>query len=291
MSRTNAAAKLARAPHKATRKIVAHYGEDLPKALYTEFARANRAHFGGKLGSPMILVQQAGGPRALGDYIGRDIHGLESCIRIAPSNERRGLKFCFDVLLHEMVHAWQTEVSHEEESGYRGHGPRFAEQCNLIGKKLGLPPVGVRNRGDNLPDCAHWPMNVRPAGYYPAPWIATKHAAKSEGKTGGTGGGESERSEPKADDRFGIIVDGSRVAQGLNTLVTLIASRLGVRRSDVLARGIVALMREMNVKQSDVAEHVNVRVKRTPALPPKLDDILGKDPSPVGTANDSGHEP
>lgn len=81
-----------------------------------------------------------------------------------------GDALAFDALLHKMVHAWQT-VSDNREPGYAGHGPKFAAKCNEIGQALGLGPVGVKGRtkgrnGVRLPDCAQWPLNVRPEGYY-----------------------------------------------------------------------------------------------------------------------------
>jgi hypothetical protein len=63
-----------------------------------------------------------------------------------------------------MIHVWQAETDNREP-GYAGHGPKFAAECNRIGKALGLAEVGVKGRG-GLPDCAGWPLNVRPAGYY-----------------------------------------------------------------------------------------------------------------------------
>ena len=160
-----------RAPHKATGAVVAQSGELAAQELYSAFQAYNKAHFAGKLAAPLVLIMTARTPRTLGDYIAKDIHGLESRIRIAPMALKRGMAFALDVLLHEMVHAWQEEIDGNGEDGYRGHGPRFAYMCNKIGAQLGLPPVGVKGR-DGLPDCKHWPENVRPAGYYPEPFVA-----------------------------------------------------------------------------------------------------------------------
>jgi hypothetical protein len=159
-------APLERRPHKATRAVVETLGEEAPRALYRAFDAYNAEHFAGALGAPLIFLTQTSGPRALGDYIGRDVHGLRSRVRIAPGVVARGELFALDVLLHEMVHAWASEVASDPEHGYRGHGPVFAAKCNEIGAKLGLPPVGVKGR-KGLPDCAQWPLCVRPAGYYP----------------------------------------------------------------------------------------------------------------------------
>jgi hypothetical protein len=155
-----------RAPHVATGKIVEQRGEEPARRLYAAFAEYDARFFSGKLGSPLVLITQAQSTRTHGDYVPRDILGLESRIRIAPAAVRRGERFALDVLLHEMIHAWQHELARDLETGYRGHGPAFAAECNRIGAQLGLPPVGVKGRG-GLPDCAHWPMCVRPEGYYP----------------------------------------------------------------------------------------------------------------------------
>jgi hypothetical protein len=164
-SHLNETAALERRPHKATRAVVEVLGQPAPKALYVAFDAFNAEHFAGRLGAPLIFITPPSSPRALGDYITRDEHGLRSRIRLAPAAARKGERFMMDVLLHEMIHAWASEVEGDMEPGYRGHGPKFAAKCNAIGKLLGLGEVGVKGRG-GLPDCAQWPMCVRPAGYY-----------------------------------------------------------------------------------------------------------------------------
>lgn len=140
------------------------------------FAEFNQRFFRGELAAPLVLITQANSARTVGDYAARDIHGLESRIRIAPASVKRGILFTFDVLLHEMIHAWQHEIDGQTEPGYRGHGPRFAAMCNKIGASMGLLPVSVKGR-DGLRDCAHWPLNVRPADYYPVPYrVPTRRA-------------------------------------------------------------------------------------------------------------------
>jgi hypothetical protein len=74
-----------------------------------------------------------------------------------------------DVLLHETIHQYHDEITGQVERGYHGHGPAFRDECNRIGKALGLPPVRTskaRGPEKELPSCAHWPFNVRPEGYY-----------------------------------------------------------------------------------------------------------------------------
>lgn len=167
-----------RAPHRATAKVVELAGQPFARLLYSAFTQYNDKFFGGLLGQALVLVTPPRTPRALGDYIKRDEHGLESRIRIAPNALERGELFCLDVLLHEMVHAWQEEVAEDGEDGYRGHGPKFAAACNAIGKLLGLPEVGVKGR-DGKPNCAHWPMCVRPAKYYPNKYVAPTRKPKA----------------------------------------------------------------------------------------------------------------
>jgi hypothetical protein len=148
-----------RAAHHAIAKTVEEHGTHAPKALYAAYVAFNRDHFDGKLGAPLVFVGACSSPRALGDYCGQDVHGLESRIRISEKAVRKGLKYATWILLHEMVHAWCQEIEGDLEMGYRGHGPRFAAKCNEIGKKLGLRDVGVKGR-KGLPDCAQWPLNV-----------------------------------------------------------------------------------------------------------------------------------
>lgn len=187
----------ARSPHVATHAVVKKQGDEIARKLYAAFHEFNRSHFQRRLAAPLILITQSKSARTQGDYSPRDVHGLDSRIRIAPATitpkkgKRAGEKLALDVLLHEMIHAWQHEVIGDLEPGYRGHGPRFASMCNQIGAKLGLPPVGVKGR-DGLPDCAYWPENVRPAGYYPAPFVKP---TRDDGKTGAEGEGDSEGEE------------------------------------------------------------------------------------------------
>lgn len=145
--------------HEAMVETVQERGGDAPRALYAAYEHFNREHFDGKLGVPLILIGACSSPRALGDYIGRDVHGLESRIRIAERAVRRGLPYARWVLLHEMVHAWCQEQVHDGEPAYRGHGPKFARTCNEIGARYGFQQVSAKNR-KGIPDCAQWPFNV-----------------------------------------------------------------------------------------------------------------------------------
>jgi hypothetical protein len=190
---TNQHSETMRAPHLATAEVIAYAGQPAAQRLLAMFDTLNIKHFDSELGDPLVLILQTQSARTLGDYCPRDVHGLESRIRLAPHVIAKGQRFADDVLLHEMVHAWQHEIAEDGEEGYRGHGPVFARKCNEIGTDLGLPPVGVKGR-DGLPDCKSWPMNVRPAGYYGADFKApTRKPKKQQAKkpAGESEGGES----------------------------------------------------------------------------------------------------
>lgn len=149
---------------RALRESVEADGHPVVRFLYERYLAFGLAFFGGMLPDCTVLLSPPSSPRALGDHCAADEHGLRYRVRIAPSVVRGGELLLADVLLHELVHVW-CNAAGQPEKGYRGHGPAFAAACNKIGEMIGLPAVGVRGR-DGLPDCAQWPLNVRPAGYY-----------------------------------------------------------------------------------------------------------------------------
>jgi hypothetical protein len=71
-------------------------------------------------------------------------------------------------LLRLTVRQYALEVLDDEEPGYRGFGPKFAEQANRIGLLLRLAPVVERNRetGRRSPLARGWPHCVHPATRY-----------------------------------------------------------------------------------------------------------------------------
>ena len=217
MNETAHVALLERRPHEATRAVVEILGDDAPRALYKAFDEFNAEHFAGMLGAPLLFVMQTSSPRALGDYCGRDVHGLRSRVRIAPKVLTRGERFAVDVLLHEMVHAWQSEIADDQEHGYKGHGPKFAEKCNEIGKKLGLPEVGLKGR-HGLPDCAQWPICVRPEGYYPAPppKPARRGAAPAKRRGGAAGGGDEGGAVEAAEELRTALIEAISIVEDLD---------------------------------------------------------------------------
>lgn len=147
-----------RAVHVALKASVEARGDDAPRVLYDAFEVFNRACFEDKLGPPCILVSPPGSPRALGDYSPRDMHGLTSRIRIAPHVFARGLREAIGTLVHEMIHAWCSEVLGDLEKGYRGHGPKFASKANEISQQYGFPEVFPHGRGGL--DASGWPYLV-----------------------------------------------------------------------------------------------------------------------------------
>jgi len=149
------------------------------RELYECGLQYNERHFAGALVPPYVLLSEPSSPRAIGDWSRISGSGLLSQIRIRPSiltgkhsAVREGAEYASgrflyaaDILLHEMIHQWHTEVTGQTERSMHGHGPAFRDVCNQIGKQLGLPPVGTK-RQKQLPACNQWPHNVRPAGYY-----------------------------------------------------------------------------------------------------------------------------
>lgn len=149
----------------ALRAVIQQDGTEGAKLLYVAFDVFNRAFFGGALPPATLLWTAPGSPRAYADHIATDEHGIRFRIRVSPSICKYGAKFVLDVVLHEMVHAACNHIDQDGEHGYKGHGPKFAARCNAIGKLLGLAEVSPKGRGGK-PDCAQWPLNLRPLGYY-----------------------------------------------------------------------------------------------------------------------------
>lgn len=148
--------------------------------LWDEWAREL---FEAEMIPPYILLASTSRPQSYGDYSEVSGFGGHSQIRIrrtlltgthpavradkqfAEGRER----FVSDVLLHEMVHQYQSEILGDADDSYSGHGPNFRDVANRIGAKLGLPPVRIakaRGKDKDLPSCAQWPHCVRPADYY-----------------------------------------------------------------------------------------------------------------------------
>lgn len=131
-------------------------GQEAPRNLYAWFDRFNAEHFGSKLETPSLWIAPTSSPRAVGEYIARDISGMQSVIRIRPSTYKRGDRHAIATLLHEMVHAYQHEVLADLEAGYKGHGPKFVAEANRIGVVLGFAECASKGRGGK-PRAETWP--------------------------------------------------------------------------------------------------------------------------------------
>jgi hypothetical protein len=155
--------------------------------LATLWERYNVEHFASEMVVPVILLNEPSNPRRLGDCGPFSGMGCRSQIRIRPSlltgthpsvngNKEGRFLFVADVLLHEMIHQWQQEVSGDTDVGYHGHGPAFRDKANEIGRRLGLGPVRTckaRGKDKDLPSCSQWPHNVRASDYYLGAYVPT----------------------------------------------------------------------------------------------------------------------
>jgi hypothetical protein len=153
------------------------------RRLFDHHDWANDRYFESQLEPAFILLNEPGAPQRLGDCSSISGFGCKNQIRLRPSllygthrlmrggreYEEGRYRFVADVLMHEMIHQYQQEVSEKTEDSYHGHGPHFRDLANMIGADLGLPPVrDSKKRGNSadLPSCAYWPHNVRPVEYY-----------------------------------------------------------------------------------------------------------------------------
>jgi len=156
--------------------------------LYDRWGAWNAAHFDGRMVPPYLMLLEPKSARAGGDTSPVSGFGGRSQIRLRPAiltgaakYMRAGdayaegrFRYVADVLLHEMIHQWQQEVTGATEDGYHGHGPAFRDKANEIGRTLGLPPVRTgkaRGPDKDLPSCAQWPQCVRPDDYYLGAYI------------------------------------------------------------------------------------------------------------------------
>jgi hypothetical protein len=183
----------------ALRAVVARDGTMDAKALFVAYEAINCAFFDGALPPATLLWTAPGSPRAYADHIAVDEHGIRFRIRVSPSIRKYGLSFVLDVVMHEMVHAACNHLDRDNETGYRGHGPKFSARCNAIGAVLGLAEVAPKGKRSGKPDCAQWPLNVRPLGYYGENDPRTVKAKSPDaGEARGDGGTALEREPSRA---------------------------------------------------------------------------------------------
>jgi SprT-like family len=151
--------------------------------LYGLWQDWNARHYESVMVPPIIVLNEPGTPQLYGSCGPVSGWGAKSEIRIRPSLlrgthphlqagerfEPGRRRFVDDVLLHEMIHQWQQEISGLRDEAYHGHGPAFRDVCNRIGAELGVPPVRTckqRGADAHLPSCSQWPHNVRPPEHY-----------------------------------------------------------------------------------------------------------------------------
>src|SRR5262249_12691403 len=106
--------------------------------LYELWEEWNRAYFAGRLvAPPYIFLTEPAHSHSYGDFSNVSAIGGWAQIRIRPSlltgthpHVRPGPEFMngrflvvADVLLHEMIHQCQYEVTGKDEAHRRGHGP------------------------------------------------------------------------------------------------------------------------------------------------------------------------
>lgn len=173
----------ARDPHRTLGIHVETYGTPAAVDLYSQAKIFNELYFDGSLADIIIEIASPASPNSYATHQSMTPEGVACMIRIAPSVVLDGTTFSHDILLHEMIHIWQCEKVWQGnpalyEKGSKGHGPSFAEKCNEIGKALSLPEVAVKGKGK--PDCAYWPYNVRPDGYYGEGKKSAKAVIKSK---------------------------------------------------------------------------------------------------------------
>jgi hypothetical protein len=185
--------------------------------LYALWEDWNDKYFAGKLITPHILLAEPKRPRAFGDHAQLSGWGSRNQIRIRPSlwdgshpQVRAGEEYAegrfllvADVLLHETIHQYHDEVTGQVETSYHGHGPAFRNECNHIGKEFGFPPVRTakaRGPEKNLPSSAHWPLNVRPEGYYRGAFDVAAEVAKEREETETDEGGEAQKVAARSED-------------------------------------------------------------------------------------------
>jgi hypothetical protein len=186
----------------------------LLQVLYSHWESYLKDFFEVEMTPPYLLLASPSRAQTLGDYSPVSSFGGHSQIRIRPTlfnGEHKSLRageqyaegrerFIADVLLHEMIHQYQAEVSGQTEESYKGHGPHFAEMCNRIGERLGLPrvrPAKARGKNKDLPSCAYWPHCVRPSDYYLGAFVNGPDEDENDGE------GEGEETEKKEQDKRG----------------------------------------------------------------------------------------
>jgi hypothetical protein len=166
--------------HYATHEADPRYRQ-LQDICYADWDGFNQNDFDGQLTEPHIAFGRTAGRRlshcnpttSYGGYVeiilndGIVFGTSRHVINPLPAEGTR--LYLRDHLRRETVRQYVLEVQKDEETGYRGYGPRFAAEANRIGAREGLPRVVARRRGERHAGqhvACNWPFHGRSAGYY-----------------------------------------------------------------------------------------------------------------------------
>lgn len=183
---------------QSIRRYAKEHGDRYSARLFDLWEEWNERYFGGLMTPAVILLDEPGQTKCYGQCsLFSGLAGIRSQIQIRPSildgtlrdlckgtKNPEGLRrFLEDVLLHEMIHQWQFEITGQGDDSYSGHGPAFSAKANEIGEKLGFPHVGrtckKRDHKDKgLQSPSQWPHNVRPDGYYLGAHVSSSRDVK-----------------------------------------------------------------------------------------------------------------
>lgn len=174
--------------------------QKLLEKFYRWWHEFNHLYFAGTMTPPYLMIDQPNDQLSYGGYeaitgfggltgiIVRESIVTKTHIDLKFGNEDpAGLeRLEKDIVLHYVVRQYCAENLGRPDASESGHGGTYVKECNRIGTLLGLPDVGparkTRNT-QNLPTCAHWPWNVRPAGYYYGAYdYATVQAGRTQQK-------------------------------------------------------------------------------------------------------------
>lgn len=126
----------------------------IPDWMPALFAELNRTYFEGALPPLHFGVNKMGG--RLATYASLGAKG--GMVWFHSGVLRQGRAYVADSLLHELVHHALQQRNGDPD---QDHGPKFVEMANVIGARLGLPPVHPRSD-----EAIEWPQAVRPKGFH-----------------------------------------------------------------------------------------------------------------------------
>lgn len=202
-------------------------------SLYQYFDDANIQWFENRIPPLHIQIGDVRSPsKVLGLYYRQGLHGLQGDIVLnkrqfinwyASCNlanddamEIRFMEFLKDVLLHEMIHAYNDKVLHDPEDNYHGHGPLFRDECNRIGRQLGYPdvrtPKQTAQKFEHLEKCNYWPQTVCPVDRYPpeiySDVLLLAHRSSKKKTSAKKSGGTTDDAPQLTDEDIAKLLDG-----------------------------------------------------------------------------------